>query len=149
MEISRIICLGMLTGISALDIAYRKVPEKILLIMIAGATGYQAVCREEDIRIITAGALVGAAFIFMSKVTKEGIGYGDSLGILALGMYLGLWNLLEVLCGAFFLLAFCGAVLLTRRRMSRKCALPFYPFLTIGYVLWMIGGAVCSTAING
>lgn len=141
MGISRIICLGILIGMSVLDIAYRKVPEKMLFLMIVGAVGYQAACREEDIQILIAGAAVGAVFICMSKVTREGIGYGDSLGILALGLFLGMWNLLGILGGAFFLLALCGAALLVGKRMSRKCTLPFYPFLTIGYVLWMIGGA--------
>ena len=130
MEISRMICFGILAGMSVLDIASRKVPVKALL-------------------ILAAGAAVGVLFIFMSKVTKEGIGYGDSLGIFVLGMYLGVWSLLEVLSGAFFLLAISAAVLLAGKRMSRKCALPFYPFLTIGYALWMIGGAACGTVING
>ena len=149
MEISRMICFGILAGMSVLDIASRKVPVKALLILAAGAVGYHAVCREVDILVLAAGAAVGVLFIFMSKVTKEGIGYGDSLGIFVMGMYLGVWSLLEVLSGAFFLLAISAAVLLAGKRMSRKCALPFYPFLTIGYALWMIGGAACGTVING
>lgn len=140
MEISRIICFGILAGMSVLDVAYRKVPIKALLIAAAGAVGYHALCREEEMLVLAAGAAVGVLFVFVSKVTKEGIGYGDSLGILTLGLYLGVWSLLEVLGRALFLLALSGAVLLAGKRMSRKCALPFYPFLTIGYALWMIGG---------
>lgn len=148
-EISRMICFGILAGMSILDIASRKVPVKVLLVMALGAVGYHAVCREEEILVLAAGAAVGILFVFMSRVTKEGIGYGDSLGIFALGVYLGVWSLLEVLSGAFFLLAISAAALLAGKRMSRKYALPFYPFLTIGYALWMIGGAACGTSING
>lgn len=148
-EISRMICFGILAGMSILDIASRKVPVKVLLVMALGAVGYHAVCREEEILVLAAGAAVGILFVFMSRVTKEGIGYGDSLGIFALGVYLGVWSLLEVLSGAFFLLAISAAALLAGKRMSRKYALPFYPFLTIGYALWMIGGAACGTVING
>ena len=60
---------------------------------------YQAVCRETDPALLAGGAAVGAGFLLLSKVTGEGIGYGDSWGILVLGLYLGLWKLLEVLAG--------------------------------------------------
>lgn len=47
---------------------------------------------------------VGILFLLISKVTEEGFGYGDSLAILILGIYLGFWGLIGVLSGAFLLL---------------------------------------------
>ena len=73
--------------------------------------------------------------------------------ILLLGIYLGIWKLLIVLSGAFFLLTLAAVVLLSyysirgkgmaqgtvgMKKISRKYALPFYPFLTCGYILYLV-----------
>lgn len=139
MEADRIVCLGILVIVSVVDMKYRKIPVGILAVMIAGACVFQCLCHKEDTALIAGGVAVGIVFLFISRVTKEGVGYGDSLGILGLGIYLGLWKLFEVLAGALFLLALCAIVVLAGKKMSRKAALPFYPFLTAAYVLWMAG----------
>lgn len=139
MEIDLIMCLGILIIVSVIDIKYRKIPVQVLAAMSAGAFLGQCLCRREDIILIAGGIATGAVFLLVSRVTEEGVGYGDSLGILSLGIYTGLWNLLEILAGAFFLLALCAVIVLVRKRMSRKHSLPFYPFLTAAYIFWMIG----------
>lgn len=139
MEISQIICLGILIIISAIDIKYREIPVGILLAVNVGALVYQCLCHGEDVVLIAGGMAVGAAFLFISRVTGESVGYGDSLGIVGLGIYVGLWKLIEILTGAFFMLALCAVPVLVRRKMSRKCALPFYPFLAASYIIWVIG----------
>lgn len=136
---SCVICLAALIIVSAIDMKYRKIPVQILAAMNIGAILYQCLCRREDIILIMGGAAAGVVFLFISRVTKEGVGYGDSLGILGLGIYVGLWKLLEILAGAFFILAICAVIIMVRKKMSRKYALPFYPFLTTAYALWMIG----------
>lgn len=139
MKADQIVCLGILVIVSVIDIRYRKIPVKILAAMNAGAFIFQCLCQKEDIVLIVGGIAIGVAFLAISRATKEGVGYGDSLGILGLGIYLGLWKLFEVLAGAFFLLALCAIGVLIRKKMSRKIALPFYPFLTAAYIFWMIG----------
>lgn len=139
MEIDLIICLGILLIVSVIDIKYRKIPVQVLAAMNAGAILGQCLYRREDIILVAGGIAVGAVFLFVSRVTEEGVGYGDSLGILSLGIYAGLWSLLEILAGAFFLLALCAAIVLVRKKMSRKHSLPFYPFLTVAYIFWMTG----------
>lgn len=139
-EIDQIVCLGLLIIVSAIDIKYRKIPVEILMAMNVGAVIFQCLCHREEVVLIAGGVAAGIVFLAISKMTEEGVGYGDSLGILGLGIYLGLWKLFEILASAFFLLALCAIVVLASKRMSRKIALPFYPFLTAAYVLWMIGG---------
>ncbi len=70
------------------------------------------------------------------------MGYGDSWGVVILGIYLGLWGLIEVLSVTFFMLALFAAVVLSKKKMSAKCGIPFYPFLTGGYLamLFIEGG---------
>ncbi len=138
-EADQAVCLGILIIVSAVDIKCRKIPVEILALMNAGAIIFQCLCHREDVALIAGGMVIGIVFLAVSRITKEGVGYADSLGILGMGIYLGLWKLFEVLAGAFFLLAFCAMVVLARKKMSRKIALPFYPFLTAGYIFWLAG----------
>ena len=84
--------------------------------------------------LIVAGILVGIFFLFLSKVTHEAFGYGDSILILLLGSILGLWNLLSLLIIAFSLAASFSIFMLILKRFSRKSAFPFVPFLTVAYI---------------
>lgn len=136
--VSQIICLGSLTGLSVTDIYYRKVPGEILAMGAAGTLIYQLYSRSVSPWVLAGGAGVGVLFLLGSKVTREGIGYGDSLAILILGAYMGLWELLKVLSGAFFLLFITSVAGLCMKKMSRKYALPMFPFLTAGYLLVLL-----------
>lgn len=83
-------------------------------------------------------------FLIISRVTEEGMGYGDSWGILVFGIYLGLWELIEVLLTAFFILAVFSAAVFIRKKLRGGYAIPFYPFLTGGYltVMFIEGGVL-------
>lgn len=140
--VSEIICLGSLAGLSISDLYYRKVPSGILAMGAVGALAYQICLRQENIWVLGGGVAVGLFFLFVSRVTREKLGYGDSLAILILGVYLGVWNLLWVLSSAFTLLMLGAIVVLSRKRMSRKYTLPFFPFLTIGYAMYLFARTV-------
>lgn len=135
--ISNIICFLFLLYLSWSDGKERKVSAGVLAAAGLTAFLYQVLIEARDVRWIIGGILPGAVFILISKLTEEGIGYGDSLGILCLGIYLGFWQVLSVLMCAFFLL-FCVLIpVLVKKKMSRKAGLAFYPFLT-GGVLWVL-----------
>ena len=122
-KISQMVCLGILAGMSVTDLLYRKVSGELLAAAGIGAVIFQ-IC------------------------------YGKcNVWILGGGIYLGIWKLLIVLSGAFFLLALAAVVLLSyysirgkgmaqgtvgMKKISRKYALPFYPFLTCGYILYLV-----------
>lgn len=137
---SRIICLCILIGMSAMDIKTREVPVMALAAGNIAAVLYQSIWRKEDLISIAGGTAIGVLFLVAGRLTKESIGYGDGLGIMALGIYLGLWKLLEVLSGVFFILALGSIIILCKKRMARNCTLPLYPFLTTGYVIWLAMG---------
>ena len=134
-KISQIICMGILLVMAIIDIRFRKVP--VWLLILGGITGilYQWMQGSNDLWLEAGGAGVGIVFLLLSKFTTEGIGYGDSLAILDLGIYLGFWDLLLVLGSAFLLLVVAGVFCLIRRKISRKQAIPFYPFLAAGYLM--------------
>lgn len=76
----------------------------------------------------------------VSKVTQGNFGYGDSLLILLLGVGVGFWDLLSLLVIAFLLLSVILTAVLAFGKLQKKAAIPFVPFLWIGYIgLRMLG----------
>lgn len=133
--------MGILAWISVIDLRTRKIPVSLLMILNLLVLIRQ-ICRlssgREDAVLIMGGMGVGAVFFLVSRVTKEGIGYGDSWMILILGIYLGVWGLLEVLSYACLLLAAASVVCLSVKKMSAGYTLPFVPFLAAGYLLQIV-----------
>ena len=92
-----------------------------------GTTIYSEIC----------SLIPGAVVLALAYLTKEQIGYGDGLVILALGPVFGLINVIIGLCAAFVISALFSMVLLISKKAGKKSSLPFLPFLTAGM------GAVC------
>lgn len=137
-RISEVICLLILLFFSIMDIQMRKVSVYMLAAAGAGSVLYQLLFGKMNLWLLTGGCLIGVAFVLLSKITDEGIGYGDSIGIIVLGIFLGFWRVLTVISIAFFLLLCMLIPVMWKKCMSRKAALPFYPFLTGGYICLMI-----------
>lgn len=87
---------------------------------------------------IIAGAVVGVLFILLSKLTKESFGYGDSILIVIMGVFLGFWNLIAVLFISFFLAALFSIIMLLKTKFNKKSKFPFIPFLMASYAGGMI-----------
>lgn len=126
--------------LSIIDIKTRKLP---IWLLAAGSTGsiivraYQA---DIPLTLVFAGGITGVVFIGISKMTREAIGYGDSLCIMNIGIYLGIWKLIGVLLLSFLLSALFAAMLLVYKRFNRKVGYPFIPFLLIAYFFFLITG---------
>lgn len=138
--LSQIIGMGMLSVLSIVDIQFRKVPVEILAAANLAVLVYQIMFQREDLWLVLGGVAVGFVFLGISWVSRQKMGYGDSWAILILGIFLGLWGVLEVLAAAFLLLTLVSVVLLARKRMSRRLSVPFYPFLAAGYLISVWGG---------
>ena len=117
--ISKVLAMAVLTGLSVMDYRIRKVPRDILLLCMAGVIIYQVLTGNVDWKLSVAGGLSGILFLWISKITNEAIGYGDSLAILILGIYLGIWGLLEVLMTAFFILGIIGLICVVIKRKKK------------------------------
>ena len=136
--LSKTVCLGILLALSFMDIQRHQVPVKVLLISKIISIMYYIIFKEIIIYLFVGGIGVGIAFLFISKVTREGIGFGDSWAILILGSYLGIWETLEVLAAAFSILSIYAVIVLYIRKMSRTYTIPFFPFLTGGYLALLL-----------
>ena len=146
-----IVVLVILTGLSVSDIRNKKVSRKVLTLW-GILTVFWKIVDFYQIRVflekmeqtnvdgICAGIGVGVLFLLASKVTEEAIGYGDSVAIMILGGYLGFWKVVGVLAAAFFTSGVCSVILAFRGRVK---TMPFFPFLTLGYILMLAeqGGA--------
>ena len=119
---------------SYVDIRQRKVEKRIAGIYAAavlagrlaeGGTGLAAL-------------FTGILFLFLSFVTRQGIGYGDSILILLLGASVGIEAELEILLLAFALSGIWAVALLFRKKGNVQQEFPFVPFLLAGAVLEMI-----------
>lgn len=139
--VSRIMAMIILMGLSVMDYKIRKVPRDVLLLCMAGAVVNQMVTQSVDWKLSIAGGAAGIIFLGISKITKEAIGYGDSLAILVLGIYLGIWGLIEVLVTSFFILGVLGLIWIVTKR-KKNFAFPFYPFLTMGYLFGICMGGL-------
>lgn len=137
-KVNEVICLLILLFFSIMDIQMRKVSVYMLAAAGAGSILYQLLAGKMNLWLLAGGCLIGVSFVLLSEITDEGIGYGDSIGILVLGIFLGFWRVLTVISTAFFLLLCVLIPVMWKKRMSRKAALPFYPFLTGGYLCLMI-----------
>lgn len=139
-EISQIGCGVYLFMLSAADVWMRKLPVWALAAGGVAAGVVRIYQNRVPVILVFAGAAVGVVFLAVSKVTEEGFGYGDSLLILILGIYLGFWNLLGILLGAFLLSALFAIFALSCRKFNRNTGYPFVPFLLASYVVWMFLG---------
>lgn len=140
-SISQTGCLIYLGCLSVLDIRNRRLPVWMLLAGGILAAVFQILWKGMPGVLVAAGGAVGIVFLAVSKVTEESFGYGDSILIGVLGIYLGFWNLLGLLVLTFILASGTAMAVLVKRKFRQKTLLPFVPFLGIGYaVILLLGG---------
>lgn len=141
-KIGQYMCAGYVMILSMLDYRRRKLPIWILSLGGIAAFGYQMLYRILPWGVIVFGVAVGAVFLIISKMTKEAFGYGDSILITILGIFLGGWDLLILLAVSFFLSSLVAMGVLVRHHFQRTTAFPFVPFLGCGYVILLLAGGL-------
>ncbi|MBA0051325.1 prepilin peptidase [Streptomyces sp. AJS327] len=92
-------------------------------------------------------AALGVGYFVLFLINPDGMAFGDVKLALSLGAALGWYGWAVLALGAFLGLAL-GAVhglgLLLLRRASRKTAIPFGPFMTLGTLLGLLVGALAA-----
>ena len=134
MLIEIIIAIGLCL-IAVYDIIYKKIPLfMIALLLGVGVVGI-VIEKEPVFYLILAGAAVGLVFLIISKVTREALGYGDSLLILVLGIHLGFWKIMILAFIAFFVAAIVATLAIIIKKKGRKASIPFGPFIALSYAI--------------
>lgn len=132
--------MGIYISVGAMfDLVKQKIPSVYLIVGTAMAVIETIWKCEQVLGIKICGAGIGILFLLIAKFTNEQIGYGDGWMILIQGIYLGIWELLQLLCIGFGICFLVSCVGMMCKKMNRRTRLPFYPFLLAGYVgviLW-------------
>lgn len=137
--VENIICLAFLLGISVYDIYFHRISRFVLVLSSLFAAGYALAGGRAHWLLSAAGAAAGFLLIAAAYFTKEAIGYGDGWLITSLGIYMGIWGLMEVMAAAWVLLACAAGICLVKKKWSRKAALPMTPFITAGFLIFLLG----------
>ena len=138
--ICQCIFLVYIAALAVMDFKYRKLPLKTLLSGLFIAAAGCLCGREISPVLLATGGCMGIVFLLISRVSGESFGYGDSILILIIGIFLGFWNLMYLLLGAFSMAAVFSAVMMIKHRFNRKSSFPFVPFLAAAYLGGMISG---------
>ena len=138
--ICQCIFLVYIAALAVMDFKYRKLPLKTLLSGLFIAAAGCLCGREISPVLLATGGCMGIVFLLISRVSGESFGYGDSILILIIGIFLGFWNLVYLLLGAFSMAAVFSAVMMIKHRFNRKSSFPFVPFLAAAYLGGMFIG---------
>lgn len=90
-------------------------------------------------------ACAGVLFLFLSFVTRQGIGYGDSILILLLGASVGIEAELEILLLAFALSGIWAVALLFRKKGNVQQE---FPVCAVFAGRGSAGDDICVTKAN-
>jgi len=129
----------VLVAISAVDIAHRIVPDRIVLPATVLVLGAQTL-REPSLEWPLC-ALGAAVFLFLALLAyPAGMGMGDVKLALLMGAVLGKLVSVALMVGMFA--AFLPGLYLLARHGSaaRKMAIPFAPFLALGSIVALFAG---------
>ena len=123
--------------LSMVDIRSKRIPLLMIVGLIMMAIVSSLILQPVDWVLMAAGAVVGIVFLLISKVTREKLGYGDSLIILALGILLGFWKVMILILIAFLASACFGIIMVCWKKKNKNTSFPFVPFITLSYALVM------------
>lgn len=129
-----LLCLAIL---AAVDLKTRKIP--VLPVLFLGLFGVCfRLCAGGSFWNVVTGVIPGMLLLVLAVCTRESIGIGDGLVLLALGGVIGAAQAVAVLGMALFLSAVLAFWLLLWKKAKRKTELPFLPCLCGGYLLCVL-----------
>ena len=133
-KIEDVIVFILLAVCSVSDWKRKTIPALLLVVLSFAVAVIALSCDVVSLSLRAGGVFLGLLFLFVSKVTKEAIGYGDSWLILLLGIFIGGKMIMEIVFMASFLAALFSLGYGLLRGWNRKNTLPFVPFLAMAYV---------------
>ena len=140
------IVLGIWLGVQGvIDWRYKEIP--FWFSLLGGVVGVCfCVIEERRYTDVILACIPGVLVLIIAKLTKEIIGYGDGIVLLAMGFYLSLEALISVWMLAFMIAGMAALILLIVFRKNGNYRIAFLPFLLSSYFIdWWIryGGKVC------
>lgn len=130
-----------LSVLACIDAKYKEIP--VWLSVLGGGLGICfCIMEKRGVEEIFFSCIPGIVALIFSKFSKEVIGYGDSIVIFILGIFLTFPQLVSIGALAFGIAGGVALVLLVVFRKKGSYRIPFLPFVWIAYLInyWMIEG---------
>ncbi|MDY2699979.1 MAG: prepilin peptidase [Suilimivivens sp.] len=121
--------LLFLAELSAEDVREKKVSVYKVLVFTVLALIYRAFTNQLFWMEMIINLVPGGMMILLAILTKEGIGYGDGMTVMVLGLWTNVWFTTGVLCVAILLSGIFGSICLI---VTKREVIPFVPFLLVG-----------------
>ena len=83
------------------------------------------------------GMVPGVALLLIARITEK-MGYADGIVLMMIGGMVGYRGSLLVLCLSSFLSALVCIVLLAIRKVKKHSRIPYVPFLTSAYLVYIL-----------
>ncbi len=134
--------VAMLVAVTAADLKYRIIPDKVLLVAIALGAPLQAWARPDEWMQWAFAAAIGfGVMLLIALAYPRGMGMGDVKLAGVMGLFLGK-SLGPAMLVAFFAGTLVGIAVMVRKGVSegRKTAVPFGPFMALGGIGAMFWG---------
>ncbi len=133
--------------LSWIDMVHYILPDEITLPLVLAGLGVTAALGPGLIGLHAVGAAIGYGLIWLVRLVyrrargREGIGLGDAKLMAAAGAWIGPFGLASVLLiGSLAGLAAALGLRLSGREITATTAIPFGPFLALGFwVTWLHG----------
>ncbi len=145
-----IVLLSGLVVLSAIDIDYRIIPNKILLPLILLVLAAQLVLAPDRWLEFGLAGLGAAGYLYVAALIKPGgMGMGDVKLALLLGIGLGATVAVAMLIGIIVAALVGIGIVLARGAAGRKVRIPLAPFLSAGAVIAAFWGASIQSSYLG
>ncbi len=130
-----------LVGISAIDLRYRIIPDRITLPLILAGAVIAAALRLSDLPELALAAFgAGGFLLFAALLSPGGMGIGDVKLAFVLGLFLGRNVIVAVIVGLLSVIVPAIAMLPSKGLRTRKMHLALGPFLALGGVVALLAG---------
>lgn len=138
----KILTTGILFICTCTDIHSKKIYKKILgiylLFSLTGRCAEYLNGQNIDFLELATGVLPGCVCLFLFFLTRQGLGYGDSLLIALCGLAVGKSACWGIIFAAFFLAGIWGIIMWLLFHADRKREIPFVPFLMLGWIVQLL-----------
>ena len=121
--------LLFLGGIALQDLKRRRIDLVLLAAYAAAGVVFAALRNGARPELWLADLAPGALLCAAGRLSRGGIGAGDGIAVLGLGLMTGIAETLAAVLGALVLCTAAGAFLGIRRKTGWKTDLPYTPFL--------------------
>lgn len=143
MKLSGAYMVAVLLIGSVYDWKYFSLPVWLLAVsVLGGICGVMYSLFWEDATLFSVGMafLPGVSALLLSYITREQIGYGDGILLLAMGGSMGLEAVIVAVGIALAASFVVSVTLVVLKKVGRAQKLPFVPFLFLGSIITWGGG---------